>query len=56
VVPAPLLVLEAERQPAVYRRGGSSLLGPPRSSQQRAAPAWDDTQKRLAVRRTPRAA
>ena len=41
-VPAPLLRLEAERQPAVYRRGASSLLGLPRSSKQRAAPAWDE--------------
>jgi hypothetical protein len=42
VVPAPLLLLEAEQQPAVYRRGASSLLGPPCSSKQRAAPAWDE--------------
>jgi hypothetical protein len=41
VVPAPLLLLEAEQQPAVYRRGASSLLAPPCSSKQRAAPAWD---------------
>jgi hypothetical protein len=42
VVPAPLLLLEAEQQPAVYRRGASSLLAPPCSSKQRAAPAWDE--------------
>jgi hypothetical protein len=42
VVPVPLLLLEAEQQLAVYRRGASSLLAPPCSRKQRAAPAWDD--------------
>jgi len=44
---APLL--EAEQQPVGNRRGAGSMLGPPGSSKQRVAAAWDEPRKYGAV-------